>query len=280
MHRTYPWLSMALLVLLTACSSTSFFYNRLHILLPWYLDGYVELNREQELYLDQLLTSYLQQHRSEELPRYAAMIDQATALLDKEISATDIADLYRQAEEAGERLQNGALDWMLELGAELSDAQIGEFLQELQNKQHEYEEKYLERDDKEFKKDVYDSLRKNSANYLGRLNTEQRERLKLASQQLQRSDALWLQNRQRWIDNLQQLLERQPGWQDQLRVALAQRGENSDPRYRQVNEHNLLVIQTALAELLNSRTEKQDTHLRKELQTLRQELVTLIEQGQ
>jgi len=168
---------------------------------------------------------------------------------------------------------------MLELGAELSDAQIGEFLQELQNKQHEYEEKYLERDDKEFKKDVYDSLRKNSANYLGRLNSEQRERLKLASQQLQRSDALWLQNRQRWIDNLQQLLERKPGWQDQLRVALAQRGENSDPRYRQVNEHNLLVIQTALAELLNSRTEKQDTHLRKELQTLRQELVTLIEQG-
>lgn len=279
MHRTYPWLSMALLVLLTACSSTSFFYNRLHILLPWYLDGYVELNREQELYLDQLLTSYLQQHRSEELPRYAAMIDQATALLDKEISATDIAGLYRQAEEAGERLQNGALDWMLELGAELSDAQIGEFLQELQNKQNEYEEKYLERDDKEFKKDVYDSLRKNSANYLGRLSSDQRERLKLASQQLQRSDALWLQNRQRWIDNLQQLLERKPGWQDQLRVALAQRGENSDPRYRQVNEHNLLVIQTALAELLNSRTEKQDTHLRKELQTLRQELVTLIEQG-
>src|SRR5690606_15858413 len=159
--------------------------------------------------------------------RYAAMIDQATALLDKEISATDIAGLYRQAEQAGERLQNGALDWMLELGAELSDAQIGEFLQELQNKQNEYEEKYLERDDKEFKKDVYDSLRKNSANYLGRLSSDQRERLKLASQQLQRSDALWLQNRQRWIDNLQQLLERKPGWQDQLRVALAQRGENS-----------------------------------------------------
>lgn len=282
MHRTCRWLSLVLslvlLLLLTACSSTSFFYNRLHFLLPWYLEDYVELNPEQDLYLDQLLATYLQQHRSQELPRYIAILDQAAVLLDREVSVQDMATLYSEVEQAGNRLQSSALEWMLALGAELSDAQIREFLEELQSKQQEYEDKYLDRDDEEFEEDVYDSLRKNTGNYLGRLNSAQRQQLQQASKQLKRSDALWLQERQAWIDSLQQLLQRQPGWQDELREAFAKRGENSDSRYREANAHNLQVIQTALAELLNSRTDKQDRRLRQELQDLRGELLMLIEQ--
>jgi hypothetical protein len=34
-------------VFLSACSSTTFFYNRLDIILPWYLERYVDLDREQ-----------------------------------------------------------------------------------------------------------------------------------------------------------------------------------------------------------------------------------------
>jgi hypothetical protein len=33
------------LFLLSGCSSTTFFYNRLDFILPWYLDKYVDLNR-------------------------------------------------------------------------------------------------------------------------------------------------------------------------------------------------------------------------------------------
>ena len=42
-------LTLALLLLLGACSGTTFVYNRLDFLLPWYVDDYAELNGEQEL---------------------------------------------------------------------------------------------------------------------------------------------------------------------------------------------------------------------------------------
>lgn len=279
MHRSCRWLLLAMLLLLTACSSTSFFYNRLHFLVPWYLGGYVDLERPQRQYLDELLASYLQQHRQEELPRYVAILDQAVVLLDSQVVADDIGALYTQAEQAAERLQAGSLEWMLALGAELSDQQVQVFLQELQTRQQEYAEKYLSRDDKEFHQDVYKSLRKNSSKYLGRLDAGQRKNLEQASRQLKRSDALWLQDRQVWIDYLRQILQRQPGWQDQLRQAFAMRGENASEDYNEVNDYNLRVIQQALAELLNSRSEKQDRRLRVEIAKLRGELLKLIEQG-
>ena len=50
---------IACLLCLAACSSTTFVYNRLDTILPWYVDDYVELNREQDKYLDGLLTPFL-----------------------------------------------------------------------------------------------------------------------------------------------------------------------------------------------------------------------------
>ena len=42
--------------------------------------------------------------------------------------------------------------------------------------------------------------------------------------------------------------------------------------------HNLGVINRAIAEVLNSRSEKQDRRLRRELEKLREDLLTLIAQ--
>lgn len=169
------WLLLALMVqLLTACSSTTFFYNRLHILVPWYLGSYVDLTREQRQNLDQTLAHFLQQHRRDELPRYVDILDQATAMLDREIAADDVAALYSQAEQAADRLQAEALEWLLALGVELSDEQVRGLIAELQERQDDYRDKYLDRDDGKYRSDAYNSLRKNARKYLGRLTSDQR----------------------------------------------------------------------------------------------------------
>jgi hypothetical protein len=61
---------------------------------------------------------------------------------------------------------------------------------------------------------------------------------------------------------------------------LARRSETLSPRYQQVYEHNLEVILGAVADVLNSRTDKQDRHLRQKLAGLREDLQTLIAQGE
>ncbi len=74
---------MCSLLALSACSSTTFVYNRLDFILPWYLDDYAELNGEQEEYLDTLLSPFLSWHRSQELPRYVDVLDRIEISLDK-----------------------------------------------------------------------------------------------------------------------------------------------------------------------------------------------------
>jgi hypothetical protein len=49
--------------------------------------------------------------------------------------------------------------------------------------------------------------------------------------------------------------------------------------YTDTYNHNLAVINEAVADTLNTRTEKQDRRLRREIEQLRQDLEVLIEQG-
>lgn len=267
------------LLLVGACSSTTFFYNRLDFILPWYLDDYVELDRDQERYLDELLQPFLAWHRSDELPRYVALLESVEASLDQPLSAGDVAAISLEFEEAWFRLQEEFLDWLLELGARLTDEQIQSFLDELWRDQEKYQDKYLQRTDREYREDSYDSLLDNLQDYMGRLDKGQRALLSAASAELERSDQIWLDERAAWLKKLGGLLQRQPGWQLRLREAIAQRGADMSQEYRRTYEHNLGVIHATLAQVLNRRTQKQDRHLRRELSTLRADLETLNAQG-
>jgi hypothetical protein len=267
------------LLLLGACSSTTFVYNRLDFLLPWYLGDYVDLDRSQKSYLDELLQPYLQWHRMEELPLYLELLDQIDESLNRTVEAQDIADLSLAFEEAWRRLEREGRKWVLDLGASLSDEQIAEFLQELENTQLEYEEKYLKRDEKTFRQDSYDSLSDSMQDYLGKLDATQKRVLKNTSDSMQRSDYAWLEERSLWLLKMEAILQREPGWQQRLSEAIDAREQNHSPAYRQVYEHNMMEIYIALAAVLNSRSEKQDRRLRKKLAGFREDLHTLIEQG-
>ena len=272
-------LAAGLLCLLGACSSTTFVYNRLDSILPWYLDDYVELNNNQDRQLDEVLAPFLAWHRQQELPRYVALLEQVEAELDGPVSADEVDGIYVGIEDAWLRLQDKSLDWLLALGATLSDAQVQEFIEVLQERQEEYEEEYLERSEREYREDSYEALVDSMQDYLGRLTDTQRERLRAASLELRRSDAIWLQERAAWLQRLDILMQRQPGWQLQVREAIALRDETVSEQYTATYEHNLEVIFSAIAAVLDSRSEKQDQRLRAELRDLRDDLQTLIDQG-
>lgn len=284
MAKRAVWASVRITVIaslfwLAACSSTTFFYNRLDTILPWYVDDYVDLDGSQEQQLDQTLESFLRWHRLQELPRYVQLLDEIDRSLDKPVTPRALGAIYGQAEIAWFRLEQESLDWLLELGETLSDQQVGEFLAHLQDRQEEYVEDYLTRSEREYREDMYDNFAENLEDYLGRLTPQQRERLQAGSASLERADSAWLQERAAWLERLGVLLQRQPGWQQRLREAIAQRGETTSPRYLEIYEHNLGVTIAAVADVLNERTEKQDRHLRAQLANLRDDLQTLIAQG-
>lgn len=267
------------LLWLSACSGTTFIYNRLHFILPWYVDGYVDLERDQREELDQLLAPFLAWHRQQELPLYIELLDAIETSLDRPLTTAGVAAIYAGAESAWFRLEGEALNWLLELGSSLSDEQVEDFIEKLQESQLEYEDEYLTRSDQQFHEDVDDNLQDSLQDYLGRLSKPQRNRLREASDALQRSDRVWLQERAAWLVQLERMLQRQPGWQQEIRDAIARRDETVSRHYRDTYEHNLQVIFSAFVDVLNSRTEKQDEHLRRELEDLREDLQSLIARG-
>ncbi|PLW84362.1 hypothetical protein CWI75_03210 [Kineobactrum sediminis] len=268
-----------ILAFLAGCSSTRFFYNRLDFLLPWYLGDYVELDRQQDRYLHREVDAFLAWHRREELPRYLTLLDDFVTRLDREVTTEDLVLVTVGVERALLRLQERALESMLALGDELADRQITEFIATLREQQSEYEEKYLERSDSEYRDDACERLIDNARTYIGRLQSEQKDALHQACDDLQRSDSVWLEARAGWLVYLEQILQREPGWQERLRRALAARNERMSEQYRAVYNHNFGVIQQAVVTLLNSRSERQDAHLRRKLDKLRRDISALIEQG-
>lgn len=272
-------LALGALLLLGACSGTTFVYNRLDFLLPWYVDDYTELNSQQEQYLADLLAPFLAWHRNQELPAYVEIVTGIESSLDRPQTPAGIAAVFAQMEAAWLRLEGQALDWLLDLGAQLTDEQIAGFLKVLGEQQTEYEEKYLKRTDEEFYEDSYDNLVDNAKEYLGALSDEQRKLLREASRRLLRSDQAWLHERSLWLKELAELLKREPQWQQRLRDAVARRREHPSPEYQRIYKHNMDVVYELIATLLNGRSAQQDRHLRDKLDALRRDLNTLIEEG-
>jgi hypothetical protein len=266
-------------VLLGACSSTTFVYNRLDFLVPWYVGDYVDLEQEQETFLDELLAPFLAWHRAKELPAYIEILNNVESRLDQTLTGDDVQALFAELEAAWLRLEGESLDWLLDLGETLSDEQIAEVMEELWERQREFEEEYLDRSEEEFYQDSYENLKDSAKDYLGSLSDEQRQLLHESSRRLLRSDQAWLQEREDWLKELAVLLERKPQWQERVREAITARREQLSPDYTRIYKHNMGVIFELTAQILNSCSEPQDQHLRDRLSELRADLKTLVAQG-
>jgi hypothetical protein len=272
------WALIALF-LVSACSSTTYVYNRLDFLLPWYMDDYVDLNAEQEAYLDELLVPFLAWHRAQELPVYLTALNRIEDSLNEPLTPAGVGALVTDFESAWLRLQGEGLTQLLDLGARLSDEQIAAFLEALWEQQREFEEEYLERSEAEFYEDNYDNTLDTFQDYIGKLSDVQRQWVRDSSRQLLRSDQVWLQERALWLTQLAVLLERKPGWQQRVRAAISARDDTVSPDYKRVYEHNMDAIYQLTARVLNARSERQSRYLKDKLTDIRQDLEALIAQG-
>lgn len=274
-------LLLCLCLALAGCSRTAFVYNRLDFLLPWYIQGYADLSGEQEDYLDQLLVPFLGWHRSQELPCYVVLLEDVEAALEsRTLDGEDIGVILREFESAWLRIEARGLEHLLDLGAQLSDAQVADLLAELEERHQELAEEYLPRSDDEFFQDSYDAMLDTAEEYLGRLQQPQRGLLQAGSRELKRADGVWLARRAAHLRRLAILLEREPGWQQGVRELIATRDESVSREYSEKLAFNIRLLQELTARVLNVRTERQDAHLRKRLASYREDFTLLAAQAE
>ena len=265
------------LIFLVGCSTTTFVYNRIDFLLPWYLESYVDLNREQKQDLKQLLIPFFKWHREEELPNYLAIIEDLELALDASVEFESIAGITYDVEESWFRLEDRMLLWAIPMTRELSSKQLDGFIQSMQTKTEQSEKEYLNRNLQTYQNDNYKRLRKNLRRFMGGLNKEQLGLVSAASKEMIRVDGQWIANRKALIEKLKGILEREDGWELALEN-ISHRDDLVAQNYRKTYAHNISVNQNLLVEILNSRTDKQDLKLRTQLLKYKTDINNLINQ--
>lgn len=268
--------SLLLLCLLAACTA-SFTYNHLDALIPWYAGTYVDLDRDQKKTLKAQLEPFLTWHREEELQRYIEVLDLIEADLDSSLTAGQVQSWIEEIIIAVQRIEIRMLQLGLEFGAELSDAQLREFVASLRDRYRDDEEEFLDRTDDEYAEDNLDYLSAMLKKLMGRLLPAQKDRLEMATSRFCRFDHLWLADREEWLQQLDVLVHKEDGWEAAVMSAFKAHKSARIPGYDQCIDQNLELISSAVAEVINMSSEKQQNHLHKEISSLRARIKKLME---
>jgi len=262
--------------LLAGCSQT-FTYNHLDWLIPWYVDDYVDITRKQKQVLKRHLEPLLRWHREEELVSYIAILDRIEADLQSPVTAGTVMKWVDEVIAASKRIENSMLNMSLDFSTALSDEQMQEFAASIREEQEEYEEEFLPRSDEEYVEENTENLEDFLRDYLGRLSPEQKRRLQQGAREMRRFDAVWLAEHEAWLDTLEPFLQRPEGWQEAVKKAHEQRDQNRPQEYTEILDHNMSVLTGAVADVLNSMSEKQRAKVMREIESQRATIRKLIE---
>lgn len=274
MKNTLKKTALILVLFLGGCSSITFIYNQFDNLFPWYLESYVDLDRDQKQYLDELLTPFFQWHRVEEMPKYAQIIGSLESAIDNEIDIESIALITDNVEESWFRLEDRMIVWIIPLARELSDEQIAKFIQVLRTKTTKSEKKLLLRNDQVYQSDSYKSIRKNLRRFMGSLTKDQLDLVKITSKEMKRTDGERIQSRKVFIEKLNLILQKEQGWEERLEK-ITHSDELVAENYQSTYDFNTVLIQQLLVAILNSRNDKQDKKLRTQLSRYKSDINSL-----
>ena len=252
------------LCLLAGCSS-EFLYNRVDRLAQVYIERYIDLDRDQSHSLKINLERLKEWHRHNELSEYQDFLNQIETDLQDNITPGSIAGWMSKARTAYLRVRDRAIPTLIEVAATLSPAQIEEFSANLERRNRDLEKEYLSRDEAEFHKHIYEEMEDRLSYWLGKLTDGQEQRLQQTSGRIERLDKQWLAGRRSWQGGVINELQRKPGWQDRLKVLIINRTEYTNRDDIAANNRNEQRIYTAVADVLNMRTDKQRQKLLKKL---------------
>lgn len=262
------------LCLLAGCSS-EFLYNRVDRLAQFYIERYIDLDRDQSTSLKVNLEGLREWHRQNELSEYRDFLNRIETDIQDDITPGTIAGWMSKTRTAYFRIRDRATPALLEVAATLTPAQVKEFSANLEKRNRKLEKEYLSRDETEYHEYIFDEMDDRLSYWLGKLTDGQKQGLEETAGRIERLDAQWLAGRRSWQGRVVNELARKPGWQDRLTALIVNRTEYTDPDDIAANQRNEQRIYAAVADVMNMRTEKQQQKMLKKLREWEANLASL-----
>lgn len=231
---------LILTVTLTACSRLNLAYRNLDTLIPWTLNDYLEMDRDQRRHLQAHLREHLDWHCRTQLPSYLDSLQHlrqqiASARIDRQV----LQGHYHQARQAVQEIATQITPTSVTLLRKLDDQQVAALDQALQKDRHEREEKYLRPAPARQIRERAERMQERVETWFGSTSAAQRQRILAWAHSLDGQSQLWLENRAQWQQAfLAAVRERhEPGFDTRMTQLLQQRESLWSKDYQQAFEH-------------------------------------------
>lgn len=272
-----PIASLLLLTLLCAallngCSRATLVYRNLDMVVPWTLNDYLDLDNRQKDELRERLREHLAWHCSTQLPELLANLEQ----LEREtaggqLDRRDLEPQYRDVRDAMHSVAVEITPTATDLLRALSDEQVAELRNALEENREEYREKYLAPPLERQIRERAERMQERLQYWFGQLNADQRQRVLLWSHTLNEQNSRWLGNRERWQELLLAAVEQRhrADFDDRIAQLLQEReallSTNDQAALQRAEQAGLDLV----ADLYSLADEGQRTHLSGRLAQLR-----------
>ena len=276
-------LALLLGPLLSGCNALRLGYNNGPFLAWWWLDGYVDFNRDQAPAARQAIDRFFDWHRATQLPEYAAVLATAAAEVLEPTTAAAVCRWQAVVLDKLEPAIDRALVHAAELLPGLGEPQWRHLEQRYAKGIEEMREEYLQPDPAARLKAFVERTQKNTEQLYGPLDEPQRRALAAGVAASPFDAQAWLAERQRrqrdTLQTLRRLAAERADADQRLAAlrALAQRGEVSSNREYRVYQQRLADYNCAFgAQIHNATTPAQRQKARATIKGWEDDLRSLI----
>jgi hypothetical protein len=235
--------ALLLLMIVTAalagCSRMNLAYRNLDLLIPWSLNDYLDMNRDQQKRFREQLRGHLNWHCRTQLPDYLNAIEHLQIQVrQNQLDETALRAHYQYAKQAIQTIAVEITPTTAQLLRDLDDRQVRELNESFDEDRREREEKYLEPPLAQQIIERSERMHERVEHWMGSTSEPQRQRILEWAHTLGEQNRLWLGNRVHWQQALSDaiaqrheagfeeriarlLQDRESFWTDDYRAAFA-----------------------------------------------------------
>ena len=265
-------LTLALILALASCSRIDVAYRNLDVLVPWSLDDYLDMNRQQKSWLDERLKQHLAWHCQTQLPGYLDWLDRIRRMVARnEVTDQQLQDRTVEARQAIGRVAEAITPSAAELLRGMSDEQVEEMREAFGKDIRERQAKYVDTPLAEQIERRAERMEKRLKPWLGDLLPGQRQRVDAWSRALGEQNRQWIANRAHWQQQFSQVVEqrRSDTFEPRLAQLLQQKESLWTPEYRIAFRNTERQTRGMIVDLMQQSTEKQRQYLDAQLAKVR-----------
>lgn len=274
---------LALLLLLSSCSLMRLGYNHGPQLAWWWIDSYLNFNKEQTPHAKQVIHNWFSWHRTTQLPEYADWLASVRSQIDGSLTSTQVCNWSEQLQ----NMLTPALDQAVQLGAplilQLKAPQLHHLEQRYSKSNNELRNDFLQPDLNERKQTSIKRAIKRIENLYGNIDKQQQRLITTSIENSPFNPEAWIIERQRrqqdTLEILRQLINETTSFEQpitSLRKLIEHTHRSNNPEYR---TYQLKLIEYScdfIAHMHNLTTSTQRRHAHDKFKSWETDIRTLI----